>query len=247
MPGHVGHPVIALWTVPRSASTAFERMMMERGDVAVLHEPFSLHYYYGPQKRSTRYDEVRPEGDVDRILARIDAIAADRPVFVKDMAYHVDALLDRTFAARFVNTFLVRDPAWTLPSLAAQWPDFTDEEAGFEALDRFVDLVSSSGARPVVIDSDDLRRDPVGVVEGYCRRVGLPFRPDALSWAPGMPAEWGLWEEWHRETAETAGWLPPPVGAPPALPSPLAAAAYERCRPVYARLRALAWASPLTR
>ena len=33
-------PVIALWAHSRSASTAFLRMMIERGDVAVLHEPF---------------------------------------------------------------------------------------------------------------------------------------------------------------------------------------------------------------
>ena len=32
-------PVIFLWAHSRSASTALERMMIERGDVTVLHEP----------------------------------------------------------------------------------------------------------------------------------------------------------------------------------------------------------------
>ena len=37
--------IIALWTHPRSISTAFERVMIERGDFNVLHEPFSYLYY----------------------------------------------------------------------------------------------------------------------------------------------------------------------------------------------------------
>jgi hypothetical protein len=39
------HPIIALWTHPRSISTAFERVMMERKDFKILHEPFSYLYY----------------------------------------------------------------------------------------------------------------------------------------------------------------------------------------------------------
>ena len=37
--------IVALWTYPRTISTAFERVMMERGDFEVLHEPFSYLYY----------------------------------------------------------------------------------------------------------------------------------------------------------------------------------------------------------
>ena len=41
------HPIIALWAVPRSTSTAFEWMMRQRGDVACLHEPFGEAWYQG--------------------------------------------------------------------------------------------------------------------------------------------------------------------------------------------------------
>ncbi len=50
--------VVALWAHSRSASTAFVRMMIERGDVTVLHEPLlALHEEgrvslpYGPAAR----------------------------------------------------------------------------------------------------------------------------------------------------------------------------------------------------
>ncbi|HUF83988.1 MAG TPA: sulfotransferase family protein [Acidimicrobiia bacterium] len=226
------HPIVALWTAPRTASTAFERMMMERGDVTVFHEPFSVRYYFGATKRSARYGEVRDDGDPDAIVAALDAAASQGPVFVKDMAYHVVGLVDDAFLERFVHSFLIRDPAWTVPSLAAIWPDFTDEEVGFDALAALVDRVGD----PVIVDSDDLRRDPAGVVEKWCGGVGLPFAPEALSWPPGMRPEWGLWEDWHDEVAQSDGFAPSPDEPPPERSDPRVEAAYQRARPVYEKL-----------
>ena len=38
-------PILALWAVPRSTSTAFERMMRQRGDHDCVHEPFGEVWY----------------------------------------------------------------------------------------------------------------------------------------------------------------------------------------------------------
>lgn len=51
---------IALWSVPRSISTAFERVFVERGDSEVLHEPFSAAYYHGEGRSSDRYADEEP-------------------------------------------------------------------------------------------------------------------------------------------------------------------------------------------
>jgi hypothetical protein len=195
----------------------------------VFHEPFSVRYYYGATKRSSRYDEVRADGDPNAIIGMLETAAAERPVFVKDMAYHVVGLVDEVFLGRFVHSFLVRDPAWTIPSLAAVWPDFTDEEVGFHALGALAARVGD----PLVIDSDELRRDPAGVTLHWCERVGLPFVPEALTWSPGMRPEWGLWEEWHDEVARTTGFTPPVDTAPTERDEPRVAAAYDRARPIY--------------
>lgn len=42
-----------------------------------------------------------------------------------------------------------------------------------------------TGAPPIVVDSDALKRDPEGVLWELCARVGIPFRPEQLAWAPG--------------------------------------------------------------
>ena len=62
---------VALWAVPRSISTAFERVFVERDDFEVLHEPFSAAYYYGEDRPSDRYADVEPraENNYERVLA----------------------------------------------------------------------------------------------------------------------------------------------------------------------------------
>ena len=228
---------MALWAVPRAASTAFERMVIERGDHEVFDEPFSEHYYFGPDKVSSRFAEVRPEAHPGAILGRVEEAARRGPVFVKDMAYHVVGISSPAFVTRFTNTFLIRDPARSLPSLARMWSDFTDEEAGFSAVAELVAMVEAAGQDVVVVDSDDLCRDPAGLVAAWCGRVGIPFRPEALTWAPGMRPEWRLWPDWYGATSRSTGFQPPPGHAkPPA--DPRVAAASERWRPVYEALRA---------
>jgi len=134
----MSHRVIFLWSVPRSVSTSFERMMMARGDHIVLDEPFSRSYYYGPDRQSSRYSESEPDSSAENVLKTIEQAALERPVFVKDMAYQAAKLLDADLLGRFENSFLIRHPAATLRSLARHWPDFTDDEGGWTHLDEGV-------------------------------------------------------------------------------------------------------------
>ena len=212
--------------------------MIERGDHVVFDEPFSRHYYFGPEKRSPRFADVLPDSRPDEIVTALEAAARDAPVFAKDMAYHVDAIASPELVGRFVNAFLIRDPAYALPSLAARWPDFTDEESGYAALARLVALADGLGQDAPIIDSDDLCRDPSGMVRAYCARVGIPFAPESLEWEPGMRPEWELWPDWYQATAASSGFNPPSADPPPARTDPHLTRAYERCAPIYEQLRA---------
>ena len=64
---------IALWAVPRSISTAFERVFIERGDFRVLHEPFSMSYYFSPERRSEHFDgeEIKEEYRYENVLSEV--------------------------------------------------------------------------------------------------------------------------------------------------------------------------------
>jgi hypothetical protein len=202
--------VLVVWATPRTVSTAFERMMIERGDHVVLDEPWSRAYYFGPERRSPRYPLTFPEATYDNVAAGVLAAGATTDVFVKDMAYHaVPAITDATLAA-MTHTFLIREPRAALASLRRRWPDHTPDEAGYEAqavlFERVVDV---TGRVPPVLDSDVLRADPDRVIAAWCAHVGIEHRPGSLQWDPGMRPEWQLWRDWYDDAAASTGFAPP--------------------------------------
>ena len=234
----MSHRIIVMWTVPRSVSTSFERMVSARGDHLVIDEPFSRSYYYGPDRVSARYTETLPESSAQEILDSIERAAMDRPVFVKDMAYHAATLLGPDLLKRFDNCFLVRDPAATLRSLARRWPDFTEDEAGWCHLDEAARISDSLGQPRVVVDADLLCADPGRVVAEWCRRMELPYDADALSWEPGMQDDWELWGDWHGATSRSTGFEPlDPPPPPPTRAEPRLYRAYQDAAPIYEKFR----------
>lgn len=160
------------------------------------------------------------------------------------MAYHARELLDRRFAARFTNTFIVREPAAALRSLSRIWPDFTLEETGYQQLGRLFDHVLDNGEEPVVVEASDLLQNPEGTVGAYCERLSLPFVPEALSWEAREVSEWGMWGEWHGGAQQSTGVIrsgkEQEGGEPEAELPPQIREAYEHCLPYYERVRAQA-------
>jgi hypothetical protein len=228
---------IALWAVPRSLSTAFERVFVQRDDLEVLHEPFSAAYYYGPDRLSERFaDEApKPESGYEDVLAEVFR-PREKRLFLKDMPYQAKGVMSPEFISRFVNTFIVRDPKYVLSSLYKMWPDFTLEETGFEQIYWAFRYAEEAGEDPVVVDAMTFSEDPVGIISAYCERIGLPFRADALSWEPGEVEEWKSWEGWHNAAQQSTG-IRRAQRRDPELPGELRAA-YEDCLPYYYALAA---------
>lgn len=196
-------PVLALWSAPRSRSTAFARMMAERNDHLVVHEPFSQVVDFGEAKVGDRVAHTEQD-----VLDALRAVAAERPVFFKDtMDFHYPALLaDQAFLKAATHTFIVRHPTEAIASHFALNPDLGRDEIGFAWLYEVFDAVrSATGTTPIVIDSDDLVDRPEDTVRAYCAAVGIPFVPEALSWQPGMRPEWQATSRWHQSTSRTAG------------------------------------------
>ncbi len=200
--------ILAMWAVPRSVSTAFERMIIQRGDFQIFHEPFSAHYYFSEQRASSRFDDIEPEPAHlgHAVLKQILRAAADSQVFFKDMGSHVIHFMNKDFLANFENTFLIRDPAKALPSFFHMWPDFTLEEAGYKELYQVFQTASDlTGNTPVVIDADDLLRNTEAMAKKYCEKVGIEYMPESLKWNPGEQPKWKTWESWHTQAANSSG------------------------------------------
>ena len=204
------HNIIALWTYPRTVSTAFERVMIERRDLEVFHEPFSYLFYVEEQKGTCipeQMDEQHPR-TYPEIRDMILSTAQEKPVFIKDMSlYCLDYLLDDIdFLASIENTFLIRNPAKTIPSYYALNPNVQQEEIGCQqVLDHFVKADEIMDKTPVVIDADDFQARPEETVAAYCDALGVPHVQEAMEWESGSRNEWAIWEKWHQECAESTG------------------------------------------
>ena len=232
-----------MWAVPRSVSTAFERAMRARGDLIVFSEPFSAPYYLSEERVSDRFagpGTRTPGAEWRKVVQDILARTEEGTVFVKDMAYHASPCLDSEFVRNFQNTFILRHPGLTLPSLKRLMPDFTPEEAGFAAQLRLMNLaLEASDDELIVVDAEELRRSPAAVIEDYCRRVDLPHRPESLTWESGLLSDWRRWEEWHGDVAASTEITPPPADPEPARPEAVDPAVYVSCLEDYERMVAL--------
>jgi hypothetical protein len=232
-------PVLALWSAPRCRSTAFARMMAERHDRVVVHEPFSQVVDFGEVKIGDRV--AHTEHDV---LAMLRAIAAEKPVFFKDTTdFRYPALLaDQAFLTAATHTFIIRHPAEAIASHHVLTPNLGRDEIGFAWLHEiFTAVRAATGTTPVVIDSDDLLDRPADTVRAYCSAVGIPFLPDALSWQPGMRSEWQATSRWHESTSTTSGFTRGAGGEAEAVAAnPVLQAYLDYHLPYYGQLRAAA-------
>lgn len=197
--------MLALWSAPRCRSTAFARMITERGDFTTLHEPFSHLVDFGAAQVGdvTAHDEAG-------LISAIRSLAGQGPVFFKDTTdFHYPGLLaDQAFLGDVVHTFIIRDPAAAIASHYALNRRLGRDEIGFAWLAEIYDAAAvASRTPPVVIDSDLLVRRPAETVAAYCRAVGMPFDPGALSWEPGMRSEWQRTSRWHESTSGTSGFV----------------------------------------
>jgi hypothetical protein len=196
--------LLFLWSPPRSLSTAFLRMMIERGDHEVIHEPFSSIVVQGHatigEQTATRQDEL-----LDLLVEH----ARDKRVFVKETTEY--DYLDNG-GARIPevgrHTFIVRDPRAAIASHYAMNPEMTCAEVGYEHQAEIARRAYADG-RPIVVEAESLVADPAGTVADYCARVGIPFLAEALSWAPEDHRAWNRTRQWHRDAAASSGFRAP--------------------------------------
>ena len=234
------NPIVPLWSIPRSISTAFERMMMERGDFKVIHEPFSYFFYAKEQSAAAVGMNVDPDHpqEFDAIMDMILKEAEEMPVFFKDMSYHPFARADEAFMSHFVNTFIIRDPAITLVSHYKLNPEFTLTEAGYEMQYKMYEMVVKlTGKTPAIVDAEDIIASPFSVVKGYCEIVGIPFIPESLVWGAEFKPEWKTWEIWHLDAAKSTGFIKDMEPFDFTVQDvPRLAEMYEKCLPYYQAL-----------
>jgi Sulfotransferase domain len=193
--------LLALWCVPRSRSTAFERAMYERGDFLVVHEPFSRVCDFGVAEVADRTYRSQEE-----VMAALVELAAEQPVFFKDTTdFHFDRLgAEPAFIKRCRHAAMVRNPRDAVRSHLKMQSDATSRAMGFWNLWDIVSTVTSADLPIHIVDGDQVVGDPEGEMKRYCDAMGIAFMADSLTFRKKPPASWGTTGRWHEGASESS-------------------------------------------
>ena len=211
---------IAMWSGPRNISTAMMRSFGARADCAVSDEPF----YGAFLKESGEPHPLASEtiADMDCDWHRVTAaqsgpVPGNRPVwYQKHMPHHMVGPITIADFPQHRHAFLIRAPERVVASYRAKNELREPEMLGFSRLRQYFELERErTGAVPPVVDSDDILRDPAGMLERLCLALGIAWDPAMLSWQKGPHPEDGVWgTHWYDKVNASTGF----GGAPGPLP-----------------------------
>jgi hypothetical protein len=231
-----------MWSGPRNISTAMMRSFGARGDTVVVDEPLYAHYLTQVTVSHPGVDEVIQHHDSDWqrvVTGLVGPIPHGRRVYYqKHMAHHWLPHLRGDWVFALTNAFLIRHPAEMLTSLAVKMGQPVLRDTGLpQQVEIFREVRRRTGTTPPVLDTEDVLKDPRGVLERFCARVGVAFDDRMLTWPAGRRDTDGIWAKyWYDAVERSTGfepWTPRPRTVAPAL-EPLLA----ECLPYYDELAA---------
>ncbi len=199
--------IINLISGPRNISTALMYSFAQRSDTEVVDEPFYAYYLSQTGKEHPGRDEVLStmESDALKVINMLQNHTEKPVLFVKNMAHHL-CMENLDFLHGYTNVFLIRDPKQLIASFAQviKQPDMQD--IGVEAEYRIYEQLIAKGEQVVVVDSNEVLKDPEFVLTQLCEKLGISFVRDMLSWTAGPIKEDGIWAKyWYRTLHKTAG------------------------------------------
>jgi len=237
-PDHMAIHRIAMWSGPRTVSTALMRSFGNRPDTVVVDEPLYAYYLAHTGVDHPGRDEIIASQPTDwrAVLAGLahDPLPEGASVYYqKHMTHHLLPEIDRTALAGLRHAFLIRDPRRLLGSYARVRSQPTLADLG---LRQQAEIFRAFGGP--VIDSADILRDPPAVLAALCDALGIVFDPAMLSWPAGPRPSDGVWARyWYDRVWKSTGFGPYREAVTDDLPAglePLAAA----CMPYYEELAA---------
>lgn len=198
---------IAMWSGPRNLSTAIMYAFGNRADCTAVDEPFYAAYLAAtgldhPMRTAVLASQ---SPDADRVAADL---AEGRPGhrYFKLMTHHMLPDFPRDWMNGAAHVFLIRHPARVVASYTAKREAVSLADIGFVEQVELFGHVCAIGQLPVVVDSDDIRRDPDGMLRKLCDAIGLPFDPAMLSWPAGPKPFDGAWApHWYGAVHRTTG------------------------------------------
>ena len=206
--------VINLISGPRNLSTALMYSFAQRKDLAILDEPF-YGYYLKNANLKTRHPSQEEVLNVmelseNRIVQRIHSLSQKSNVFVKGMAHHYLKESPR-FILDWKNVLLIRHPRKVITSFSKVIQNPTLNDIGSKKASEIFMYLKKNNKSPLVIDSDELLKNPEAYLTRLCSELDIPFMAKMLHWSKGGIPEDGIWaKDWYAGVHDSEGFKTPP-------------------------------------
>lgn len=201
--------VINLISGPRNLSTALMYSFAQREDIVVLDEPF-----YGYYLKNGSFESEHPSQEEiletmelkeEKVVKTINSLSKETYVFVKGMAHHY--LTDSpNFILNWENVILIRHPKKLIASFSKVIHQPTLNDIGIKKASELFLFLKKNGKTPIVIDSDELLKNPEVYLKKLCSLLNIPFSEKMLRWKKGGIPEDGIWaKHWYGNVHNSDG------------------------------------------
>jgi hypothetical protein len=210
---------IAMWSGPRSISTAMMRSWGNRPDTAVCDEPLYAHYLLATRIAHPGAAEVIAHHETDwrkvaawlteQVPARSDGVRP-RIFYQKHMSHHLLPHIDRGWLDRLTHAFLIREPREMLTSLIRNLPRPRIEDTGLPQQIEIVEYARRrTGRTPPIVEAREMLESPRRLLGRLCEALGVEFREEMLHWPAGRRDTDGIWApHWYAAVEKSTGFEP---------------------------------------
>jgi len=201
---------IAMWSGPRSISTALMRAFENRSDTFVSDEPFYAHYLHKTGIKHPLREEVMAEGNIDWNSAA-DEITGPIPEgkaiwYQKHMAQHNLAGYDMKWVEKLTNCILIRHPREVMLSYLIKYEITSILQLGYLQQIKLFNLLTDMGVPPLILDATDVLKNPDASLKLLCMKLDIPFYDEMLSWQAGRRESDGIWgRHWYGSVEASTG------------------------------------------
>ena len=194
---------IAMWSGPRNISTAMMYSFDNRPDTFCVDEPLYAHYLARTKIPHPDAQKVIDNGVTDWEKV-VESLCGDIPGnadiwYQKHMTHHILPHMELEWLSNLKNCLLIRNPREVILSLSKITDQIDARATGLPEQTRLLDhILETTGQIPIIIDSQDILKDPEGMLSKLCNILEIPFDSTMLSWQAGPRKCDGIWaEHWY--------------------------------------------------